>query len=317
MSLCSCDVSLQNTGRPNCYPIIGVQKQFILVPLVANDGTENSVNPLVTLSSNFFTQLVNEADDSKRWYPTGELKNVAGERAEPVYETFEDQSKILIRQGVRNVTALIIKGSPELSGQLNANQCSTFGIFIIDNNGNLIGKVKNNDGLLYPIAIDAATFNSKFVFTNDSAVQKLMLSFEWAIDERDEDMKMILASDITGINLVNLKGLMNVYAEVLSCDQTEMVVNLKIKQGDIIHETPVRGLTISDFISSDSLLASRIYNITDASDVTLVSVVESTTVAGQYTLTYPSQVVADVLQPLLKKNSLDASTMLGTTGVVV
>lgn len=317
MTLCSCDVSLQNTGRPNCYPIIGVQKQFILVPLIAADGTENSVDPLAALNNAFFTALVNQADDSKRWYPTGELKNVAGERGEPVYETFEDQSKILIRQGVRNVTALIIKGSPELSGQLNANQCSTFGVYIIDNNGSLIGKIKNNDGLLYPIAIDAATFNSKFVFTSDSTIQKLMLSFEWSIDERDEDMKMILASDITGINLVNIRGLMNVYAEIVSTSTTAMVVDLKVMQGDIIHETPVEGLLIGDFVSSVTGSTSKIRNNTDAADITITTVVESTTVAGRYTISYAAQTVSDVLQPLIKKNTLDGTTMIGTTGTVV
>jgi hypothetical protein len=144
-----------------------------------------------------------------------------------------------------------------------------------------------------------------------------MLSFEWSIDERDEDMKMILASDITGINLVNLRGLMNVYAEIVSTSTTAMVVDLKVMQGDIIHETPVEGLLIGDFVSSVTGSTSKIRNNTDAADITITTVVESTTVAGRYTISYAAQTVSDVLQPLIKKNTLDGTTMIGTTGTVV
>jgi hypothetical protein len=34
-------------------------------------------------------------------------------------------------------------------------------------------------------------------------------------------------------------------------------------------------------------------------------------------LTYTAQTVADVLQPLIKKNGLDGVTMIGTTGTVI
>jgi hypothetical protein len=315
-TLCSCDVSLQNTGSPSCSPVFGVTKQFILVPLIANDGTANKIDPSSPLNLAWITALINEADDSKRFYPTGALKNVAGERADPLYETFDDQSKEFIRPGIRNVTALILKKGPELLALLNSNRCSEFGIYIIDANGSVFGKIANNDGFLYPIQIEASTFYAKLVFTNDSAVQKLMLSFEWENNQRDEDLRMILASSITGVNLANVKGLMNVYTTILYTSTTEMVLGIYAKFGNIITNYPVQGLVAADFISSDSGTSSKIYNETDASDVTLTSVSESNTYPGQYTLNYTAQTVADVLQPLVKKNGLDATTMLGTTGTV-
>jgi hypothetical protein len=316
-ALCSCGVSLQNTGTPNCIPVFGVTKQLILVPLIANDGTENSIDPTDTLDSAYVTALINQADDSKRWYPVGPLKNVAGERADALMETFEDGSKVFIRQGVRSFTGLVLKGGPELLNQLNSNRCSSFGAFMIDSNGSLYGKVKNDDGMLYPVEIQADSFYNKLMFTTDTTIQKIMISFEFGIDERDEDLRMILSSSFTGINLANVRGLINAYVSVVSTGQTSMVVDVYNKYGDFINGSPVEGLLIADFASSVTETVSKIRNITDGADVTLTTVTESTSQAGRYTLAYTSQTVSDVLQPYVKKNGLDGTTMIGTTGTVV
>jgi hypothetical protein len=316
-ALCSCGVSLQNTGTPNCIPVFGVTKQLILVPLIANDGTENSIDPTDTLNSAYVTALINQADDSKRWYPVGPLKNVAGERADALMETFEDGSKVFIRQGVRSFTGLVLKGGPELLNQLNSNRCSSFGAFMIDSNGSLYGKVKNDDGMLYPVEIQADSFYNKLMFTTDTTIQKIMISFEFGIDERDEDLRMILSSSFTGVNLANVRGLINAYVRVVSTGQTSMVVDVYNKYGDFINGSPVEGLLIADFASSVTETNSKIRNTTDGADVTLTTVTESTSQAGRYTLAYTSQTVSDVLQPYVKKNGLDGTTMIGTTGAVV
>lgn len=316
MSLCSCDVSLQNTGSPSCSPIMGVAANFILVPLIANDGTFNYIDPTATLNDAYFTALINEADDSKRWYPTGKLKNVTTDRADPILETFEDGSSVFIRDGIRNFTAMIIKGSFELAKQFNANRCSTFGIFIVDLDGNILGTTKTGSNYLYPIAVDAATFYAKPVFTTDTTIQKIMLQGQWDVLQKDDDLRMISASSITAANIVNLKGLMNVYTTIVSTSTTTMVLDLYAKVGNIVTNYPIEGLVTANFVSSDTGTTSKMYNITDASDVT-VTAAESTTIDGRYTLTYTAQTVADVLQPLIKKNGLDGVTMIGTTGTVI
>ncbi len=316
MSLCSCDVSLQNTGSPSCAPVMGVAANFILVPLIANDGTFNYIDPTDTLNDAYFTALINEADDSKRWYPTGKLKNVTTDRADPILETFEDGSSVFIRDGIRNFTAMIIKGSFELAKQFNANRCSTFGIFIVDLDGNILGTTKTGSNYLYPIAVDAATFYAKPVFTTDTTIQKIMLQGQWDVLQKDDDLRMISASSITAANIVNLKGLMNVYATIVSTSTTTMVLDLYAKVGNIVTNYPIEGLVTADFVSSDTGSTSKMYNITDASDLT-VAATESTTVDGRYTLTYTGAVASEVLQPLIKKNGLDGVTMIGTTGTVI
>ena len=314
-TICSCDVSLQNTGSPTCSPILGVGVNAILVPLIANDGTYNKIDPSATLNSAYFTALINQADDSKRWYPTGKMKNITTDRADPIRETFDDGSSVFIRDGIRTYAGMIIKGSFELSGQFNANRCSTFGVFIIDVDGSILGTT-NGDGYLYPIEVDAATFYSKMMFTTDTTIQKIMLSWQWGVTQKDDNLRMISANSITGINLADATGLMSVYAEIVSTGQTAMVVDLYAKFGDIVTNYPIEGLVTADFVSSDSAVASKIYNVTDDADVTITAS-ESATIPGRYTLTYTSQTVSDVLQPKIKKNGLDGATMLGTTGTVV
>jgi hypothetical protein len=295
---------------------MGVAANFILVPLIANDGTFNKIDPSATLNDAYFTALINEADDSKRWYPTGKLKNVTTDRADPILETFEDGSSVFIRDGIRNFTAMIIKGSFELAKQFNANRCSTFGIFIVDLDGNILGTTKSSDNYLYPIAVDAATFYAKPVFTTDTTIQKIMLQGQWDVLQKDDDLRMISASSISAANIVNLKGLMNVYTTIVSTSTTTMVLDLYAKVGNIVTNYPIEGLVTADFVSSDTGSTSKMYNITDASDLT-VSATESTTVDGRYTLTYTGAVASEVLQPLIKKNGLDGVTMIGTTGTVI
>jgi hypothetical protein len=96
-----------------------------------------------------------------------------------------------------------------------------------------------------------------------------------------------------------------------------MVVDVYNKYGDFINGSPVEGLLIADFASSVTETGSKIRNTTDGADVTLTTVTESTSQAGRYTLAYTSQTVSDVLQPYVKKNGLDGTTMIGTTGTVV
>ena len=108
---------------------------------------------------------------------------------------------------------------------------------------------------------------------------------------------------------------MDVYATIVSTGQTAMVVKLYAKFDDIVTNYPIEGLVVADFVSTVAAATSRIRNTTDAADVTITTAVESP--AGTYTLSYTSQTVSDVLQPLIKKNGLDGATMIGTTGTVV
>ena len=314
--LCSCDSALKNTGSPTCKKVFGVGVNYLMVPIYANDGTANCIDATTTLNAAYFTALFNQSDDSKRFYPTGKLTNVTGERADSIKETFDNGTSVYIRQGIRNFASMLVQGSFELAAQFNANRCSTFGIFIVDVDGSVLGKKIGNDGKLYPVEIDAATFEAKMVFTTDTTIQKIMLMGQWGVLEKDDDLRMISANSITGINLANATGLMDVYCKIISTSTTTMVLDIYAKFDDIVTNYPIEGLVAADFVSSNSGATSKIYDITDLTDLT-VTVVESSTIKGRYTLSYTGAVTNELLQPLIKKNGLDGYTMRGTVGTVV
>jgi len=313
--LCSCDTALKNTGSPTCKKVFGVGVNYLMVPIYANDGTANCIDATTTLNAAYFTALFNQSDDSKRFYPTGKLTNVTGERADSIKETFDNGTSVYIRQGIRNFAAMLVQGSFELAAQFNANRCSTFGIFIVDADGSVLGKKIGDDGKLYPIEIDAATFEAKMVFTTDTTIQKIMLMGQWGVLEKDDDLRMISANSITGINLANATGLMDVYVTIVSTGQTAMVVDIFAKFDDIVTNYPIEGLLTVDLASSDSGVASKIYNVTDDADI--AATLAEGTQKGRYVIAYSSQTVSDKLQPYIKKNGLDGYTMRGTVGTVV
>ena len=158
-SQCSCDVLLGNAGSPGCVAVHGVARKLIRVPLVANDGTENKIDLTATLDQTFWDGLINNADASKRYYPTPVFKTVTQERAESITEDFDDGSTAFVRDGVKSWDGFITKGaSPQLVGVLKDDRCTSFGVLIVDDCGNLIGR-DIGDGFLYPIPVDNGSWN--------------------------------------------------------------------------------------------------------------------------------------------------------------
>ena len=132
MGACKCNVSLSNTGKPGCEPIFSVARGFVVAKLYADDGTKNRIDLTDTLDQAYFTALVNQADDSKRWFPIRGFKNVTSEKAETVFEEFEDTSKIKIREGLRSMSGLLPKGTPNYLSKLKGYECAEFGVYVID-----------------------------------------------------------------------------------------------------------------------------------------------------------------------------------------
>ena len=69
MEVCDCTAGLSNTGRPGCVPIQAVTSSLILVNLKDNAGAKNGIDLTVALTPTTWSDLVNEPDASKRWFP--------------------------------------------------------------------------------------------------------------------------------------------------------------------------------------------------------------------------------------------------------
>lgn len=313
--LCECGSSLGNTGLPNCQPIFSAGSKLIIVPTYDEDGNLNSVDPTDTLNAAYFSALVNNTDGSIRWYPLPKMKNITDERGDAKYQEFDDGTKAFIQQGARPFAGFIAEGTPQLQGKIEGYRCSEISAYVVDINRNLIGKQSDDDGLLYPIKIDNDSWYCKFVkATSAGTISGVMVGFNWDIDEQDSDLRFISASNID-TNLLNLNGLIDATITVVSTGQTSMVFKVLTDAGEIGNPIRVKGLVAADFFDSVGGTASRLYNVTDSAAVTITALTEGTgTNAGQYTATYTSQTVSDVIRITPVK---DGYSFTANTGTVV
>lgn len=291
---CKCGVGLSNTGTA-CTPIMQVAKNIILVPYFTDAGAINSVALNATLNSAYFTAKVNNADNSQRWFPLPELKNVVDERAENRLESFEDGSSVFISEGDRSFTGWLVKGTPKLKQKIESARCVEVGVYIVDKSGNLIGVHDEANDLLLPIKLDEASISARLIKTTDSTIQKLELKFNFSADEKDENLAMI-ACDEMDYNVLLLKGLLDIHAEFSSITTTSFVVKLKTEYGTPITPVLDEGLVVGDF---------SLYNDTDNASVTVLTATENPD--GVYTLTYAAQTSADVMFLTPSKNGRDYS----------
>jgi len=213
MAGCNCNVGLSNTGRPGCVPLQSVTSKLIMVPLAANDGTLNGIDLAAALPT--WSDLINEADSSKRWFPLPEFENVELAKADSQFEEANSGRMAFLRQGKRSFAGELWgdDSTPTLLGKLNSGRCVSFGVYIVDVNGNLIGSKSN--GYLYPIPVDEQSWDPKFMFATDSTVQKIMLGFDFYRLFDESTMYMITATEAS-INFNDLNGLIDVNLEVLS-----------------------------------------------------------------------------------------------------
>ena len=302
MITCDCtNNTLGNTGTVDCDSISKVAVKLILVPLYDDAGVKNSITIATPLTQVVVDALINQADESMRWYPLPEMDNVAGERAESLFETTPSGKKYFIKQGTRSYTFELLDRSAAFKGQLDKVRCGDAGVYIIDNNGSLTGMALDadvSDGKLYPIKIDKNSWDARLAFATDTTIQKIMVSFDFAQAEDDSLLRVISSSDIPA-DLSDARGLLDVNATYSAISTTGFTARLQYIYGSVANLNPDTGLLIGDF---------AIYNTTTLAAVTILTATE--TPDGTYAFTFAAQTVADVLSLTPTKAGRDYANVI-------
>ena len=299
MALCKCDdLGLGNTGLPNCQPLMGVDTLPILVPTYDSTGVKNTVPDGTVVDQAYLDARLNDADASKRWYPLTKIENATSERADAITETSAGGTNARIKSGVRTESFEIWKQSPTLISKLEEAQCTDFSVFVVDNNGSLIGMCLDSSGDLFPVRIDKNTLDVKYTKATDTTVAKIVLSYQWAEVEKDSDLSMIAEGEITA-DLLSAKGLLDINSTFSNVGQTSLEVKLETEYGSKSNKVKDSGLLAGDF---------TLFNVTDSLAVAIISSTE--TASGCYTLTYASQDVAEVLQLTPSKAGRDYTSVV-------
>lgn len=323
-NVCACNAGMNNTGV-GCSTIFKDTRGLIFVPLYANDGTRNGILLSATLNQAYFDALINNSDTSKRWYPIAQsdgLKDVESVRPEPVYQTATDGSMNKVRDGIKPFKGEIrgIYATPYYVGQLNGIICQQNGGFYkIDRDGNLIGNISADGLTLYPITIDTQSFNAKFVeATPDKNVTSIELVFNFAQTMLDQNLVMIACSELGGVVVMNLAGLVDVCATFSLITVNGFTMKLTTKFGTAINPLTDQGRVAADFISSVTGTTSKIRRTNNTpADVSVLTVTESVTSPGTYVVTVTAGTSADTWQIKLTKAGRDYSCILNAGVITV
>ncbi len=302
-----CSLTVANTGF-GCTPIMEVVEKFIEVSYFKEDGTINEIDLTDTFNLAYFTALVNNADETLRWYPLPFVKNMVDERADSDFETFDDKTKIERQVGIRSVKTMITTlgnnagaVSPQMVGKINDKKCKVSGLFGITKSKQLVGEMINT-GYLAPIRIDNGSISARLIKTGSGATtQKIDLAFDWHLDVQDERLRTLEADEMsTDISLLN--GLLDVTSTYSAIGQTSFKATLKTQYGSFLNPILVEGLVAGDM---------ALYNVTDSASVTITSIAESPD--GTYQINFASQTVADVLRLTITKDGYNFAAVTTNT----
>lgn len=301
--ICSCETVMGNTGLPSCYKALTLASGIFMTPTYANDGTKNVIDTTDTINDAYILAAINNADQSKRWFPLQKLNAVTSERAEPNFDTRTDGGQAFVKQGIRNFSFEIWEGGSRFKKMLDKGRCREFSFFII-NEGRIVGLDLTDEQLeLAPIRIAKDSLVVNYLFASDTTVEKVAVTFQFDQRENDGNLSYIEVAD--DADLTGYRGLLDIYSEIVQNTLTTITVKLFNKYGAANNKNVLTGLVAGDF---------ALYNVTDSAAVTVSSCVESP--EGTYLLTFTAQTESDVVRITPTKAGYDFTSVIANTTIL-
>jgi len=315
--LCNCASIMTNTGI-DCTPQLTVTKKLILQPLYDSTGVANFIDLTSAVNAALFTGLINQADPSKRIYPLPELKDIADTRNAPVTQKSKDDSQVYVRDGIRTFEGMIIGGNAsfQLKAKIEAARCGLMGAYMVDRLGNITGIASSDGTKLYPIPMDSNSIAATWIQPTDTTVQAIKLEFNFDPSMLDSCIRMIAATEIPDVNVLTLRGLVNVYPVFSNLATTGVTVQLITEYGTPINPTTVKGLVVAtDFISPDSDTAANAYRSNNTpADVPITGAEEAYPNGGSYDVLFTTPATTgDVIGFNMLKAGFDFSAVKAAT----
>ncbi len=295
MSVCNCPVTIGNTGKPGCVPLLDITKYAFLMNTYAQDGTRNGITIGDVVNQAYITARINEIDPSKRWYPTLKLFGVTDERADPITETI-DNIDYITEESPRLFMGMSPKATYVYLAKLKSGECTQLSIYNGDDNNRLSGTVGLNElsvPTFYPHIIEDGTFYCRLTKPQVGVVQKVSMQFVYSTLEKDENIDLYT----TTANFASTAasgGLLDVRASFTNQATTGFTATLTTDYGTANNTVYVKGLLLSDFV---------LYNNTTLSAVVITSVDE--VYDGVYDFVIPAQTALDVLELTDVKNGIE------------
>jgi len=300
-AICNCESGIINSGIPNCTDGFGLIVKLIFVYRNANDGTKNTIDCSLLSGGTFFTDKVNEADKSKRFFPSDLIYSIVDTRATPVTETVDNIDRI-VTQGTRTFLGNFEdKGSntPAYIKFLDSLACPKIMYYAIDEFDNVIG-VDLGNGILDGFPIQSNSLYSLYIPKTATTGAKNQIGFSLDSLFQDSTISYIPASD-TGENLLELGGLLDV---VLANGVGAPTFDSVTLDANLVYGNACTKLS---FTAGTEPADWFIFNSTTVSGVTVLPLVNLT--GNSYQLGFTAQNSGDVLQVTLAKEGFESNTI--------
>jgi len=304
MAVCKCDSGIVNSGIPSCVSGFGRIVKLFFVYQTANDGTKNNILCSDVIDEAYLTAKLNEADPSKRWYPTDKISNVTEVRNDPTTETIDNIDSI-VEQGSRTFNGFFVgkaASTPTYLKFLKSVECPSVMYFGIDVNGTIVGveTTEGGEAALTGINVQPQSMSSRPVPSTSTTIAKNELTF--AVDSlvQDETIAYISADEITA-DLLNANGLIDVQLAEGNISGTfeGFSVVASLVYGSVCNKLAYSGATeLSDW---------ALYNVTQDTSVTALTITESP--SGTYAFTFAPQLSGDVIRATVTKDGFSASVI--------
>lgn len=287
---CSCASGNGNTGLPSCVEALKVARGLGVINAIANDGTENRIDISVDTLGTVVSDLLVNADISKRLLPITDLRNVDFPKEDTQYETDNANQKAFVRDGIQSFTAEKWEVPAGFDLKLKQMRCPSNTTYLFTRRGMVgIKKLDSTDGKYYLYGIKMQAFAPDFVMPTATTVAKEMIAFDFDATVEKGELWEIPYSEL-GVTYDELVGLLDVNYETIDAvtggGTTSVGLRITTDYGSgLMNNQTVDGLVTGDFVVTD---------LTTSLAVAGLAVTE--VVDDKYTISWTSETSADVIE---------------------
>lgn len=276
---CACDDGNGNTGKTNCVDVFRYAQGFGIQNIVANDGTLNQIDLAVASITTEWSDLLTNANRTKRLYPIKPLRNVLFPKEDTQYETDNTGQKTRVRDGAQSVTAEEWEVSNVYVSKIRQAICPRNGVWIYTKTG-VIG-LKDSDGKFNPIEISA--FDANYHFPDGTQTAKMMMAFDFAASVDVAQLWLVSYEDLNTTYNAQM-GLIDVNFEEIDAPSAGSIgLRLTTDYGQgLLNNQTVDGLVTANFTVT-------------ANGVAVVGLAVTEVADDKYTISYTAETPGDTM----------------------
>lgn len=290
-----CGTKYSSFGGNDCGAtnVFGYLKKQWFTRMETDANVENGFATIADVTKTAVLAKINAANtapDTAIFPLSLSVDNMVDERGESIFDEGSSGATYFIDEGKRTITFEIFKVSYQYIAQFNNLRSGFWGVYLIDQDGNIQYQTDKHDVKVLPIPLQRESMSAKEVPGTPTTAPRVMVTFKLDDSFKAENTRVlnVQSLDFNALSTIDLPPLIELKSNLISANATTLVVDIKSVFG-----TPFEDAVVGDF---------AIQNLTTALSVTLTTAVESSTIPGRYTLSYASGVANNaVLKVVITK----------------